>query len=144
MPLLEVDEVCVLPDGHPLLVQDAIDLPDLADRPFVSLSLNDPYRILIDEAFAQLGVAPRSVVETPSAVSVCAFVRQAGAAIVNPLTALDFVGATCSCGRSRARFRTGQRDRARAPAEELARRCVCRRVARRGEAIRRRLAALLG
>ena len=77
MPLLEVDEVCVLPDGHPLLVQDAIDLPDLADRPFVSLSLNDPYRILIDEAFAQLGVAPRSVVETPSAVSVCAFVRQA-------------------------------------------------------------------
>ncbi|RAF76394.1 LysR substrate-binding domain-containing protein, partial [Burkholderia multivorans] len=38
-------------------------------------------------------VAPRSVVETPSAVSVCAFVRQGlGAAIVNPLTALDFVG----------------------------------------------------
>jgi DNA-binding transcriptional LysR family regulator len=92
-PLLEFDEVCVLPDGHPLLAQDAIDLPDLADRPFVSLSLNDPYRILIDEAFAQLGVAPRSVVETPSAVSVCAFVRQGlGAAIVNPLTALDFVG----------------------------------------------------
>lgn len=84
-PLLAVDEVCVLPDGHPLLAKCALDLEDFADRPFVSLSLNDPYRILIDEAFAQLGVAPRPVVETPSAVSVCAFVRQGlGLAIVNP------------------------------------------------------------
>ncbi|PCE32646.1 LysR family transcriptional regulator [Burkholderia ubonensis] len=92
-PLFEADEVCVLPDGHPLLAKRTIELADLADRPFVSLSLNDPYRIMIDEAFAQLGVAPRSVVETPSAVSVCAFVRQGlGAAIVNPLTALDFAG----------------------------------------------------
>ena len=92
-PLLAVDEVCVLPDGHPLLAKCALDLEDFADRPFVSLSLNDPYRILIDEAFAQLGVAPRPVVETPSAVSVCAFVRQGlGLAIVNPLTALDFAG----------------------------------------------------
>lgn len=91
--LLAVDEVCVLPDGHPLLAKCALDLEDFADRPFVSLSLNDPYRILIDEAFAQLGVAPRPVVETPSAVSVCAFVRQGlGLAIVNPLTALDFAG----------------------------------------------------
>ena len=47
----------------------------------------------IDEAFAAEGVAPRSIVETPSAVSVCAFVRQGlGVAIVNPLTALDFIG----------------------------------------------------
>ncbi|KVZ76326.1 LysR family transcriptional regulator [Burkholderia ubonensis] len=92
-PLFEADEVCVLPDGHPLLAKGTIELADLADRPFVNLSLNDPYRIMIDEAFAQLGVAPRSVVETPSAVSVCAFVRQGlGAAIVNPLTALDFAG----------------------------------------------------
>jgi DNA-binding transcriptional LysR family regulator len=92
-PLLEVDEVCVLPDGHPLLAKAALDLDDLVPYPFVSLSLNDPYRILIDDAFAQLGAAPRSVVETPSAVSVCAFVRQGlGLAIVNPLTALDFAG----------------------------------------------------
>ncbi|WP_179402165.1 LysR family transcriptional regulator [Burkholderia guangdongensis] len=92
-PLLEVDEVCVLPDGHPLLAKAALDLDDLVAHPFVSLSLNDPYRILIDDAFAQLGAAPRSVIETPSAVSVCAFVRQGlGLAIVNPLTALDFAG----------------------------------------------------
>ena len=108
MPLLEVDEVCVLPDGHPLLVQDAIDLPDLADRPFVSLSLNDPYRILIDEAFAQLGVAPRSVVETPSAVSVCAFVRQGRCRDRQSADRARFRRARpARCGRSRARFRTG-------------------------------------
>lgn len=41
----------------------------------------------------EVGVLRRSVVETPTAVSVCTFVRQGlGLAIVNPLTALDFVG----------------------------------------------------
>ncbi|MCH1993342.1 LysR substrate-binding domain-containing protein, partial [Achromobacter xylosoxidans] len=35
----------------------------------------------------------RAIIETPTAVSVCAFVRQGlGLAIVNPLTALDFAG----------------------------------------------------
>lgn len=92
-PLLEVDEVCVLPDDHPLLAKRVIELKDFADRPFISLSSNDPYRIQIDEAFAQAGIARRLVVETPTAVSVCSFVRQGlGVAIVNPLTALDFAG----------------------------------------------------
>lgn len=91
--LTQVDEVCVLPDGHPLLAHAAIGLADFEGQAFVSLSANDPYRVQIDEAFAQAGVRPRSIVETPTAVSVCAFVRQGlGVAIVNPLTALDFVG----------------------------------------------------
>ncbi|OLL31870.1 LysR family transcriptional regulator [Burkholderia sp. SRS-W-2-2016] len=92
-PLLEVDEVCVLPDGHPLLGKRVIALKDFADQPFISLSANDPYRLQIDEAFAQAGIARRLVVETPTAVSVCSFVRQGlGIAIVNPLTAIDFAG----------------------------------------------------
>ena len=91
--LVEVDEVCALPDGHPLLAREAIELRDFEGQAFVSLSASDPYRLQIDEAFAAEGVAPRSIVETPSAVSVCAFVRQGlGVAIVNPLTALDFIG----------------------------------------------------
>jgi DNA-binding transcriptional LysR family regulator len=91
-PLLEVDEVCVVPDGHPLLAKRVIGLADFADQPFISLSSNDPYRIQLDDAFAKLGIARRHVVETPTAVSVCSFVRQGlGIAIVNPLTALDFV-----------------------------------------------------
>ncbi|MCC8393669.1 LysR family transcriptional regulator [Paraburkholderia sp. MMS20-SJTR3] len=92
-PLLEVDEVCVLPDGHPLLGKRVIALKDFADQPFISLSANDPYRLQIDEAFAQAGIERRLVVETPTAVSVCSFVRQGlGIAIVNPLTAIDFAG----------------------------------------------------
>ena len=91
--LTQVDEVCVLPDGHPLLAHAAIGLADFEGQAFVSLSANDPYRVQIDDAFAQAGVLPRSIVETPTAVSVCTFVRQRlGVAIVNPLTALDFVG----------------------------------------------------
>ncbi len=91
--LLEVDEVCVLPDGHALLAKRRIELADFEGHAFVSLSSSDPYRIQIDEAFAESGVLRRSIVETPSAVSVCTFVRQGlGLAIVNPLTALDFVG----------------------------------------------------
>jgi len=92
-PLLQVDEVCVLPDGHALLGRPRIELPDFEGEAFISLSSSDPYRILIDEAFAEAGVLRRSIVETPAAASVCTFVRQGlGVAIVNPLTALDFVG----------------------------------------------------
>jgi DNA-binding transcriptional LysR family regulator len=92
-PLLEVDEVCVLPDGHPLLAKRVIELKDFANQAFISLSSNDPYRIQIDEAFTQAGIARRQMIETPTAVSVCSFVRQGlGVAIVNPLTALDFAG----------------------------------------------------
>jgi len=93
IPLLEVDEVCVLPDGHPLLAKGTVDLMSFADQPFISLSSNDPYRIQLDDAFAKLGITRRLVAETPTAVSVCSFVRQGlGIAIVNPLTALDFAG----------------------------------------------------
>ena len=91
--LIEVDEVCVLPDGHPLLARQALELADFAGEPFISLSSSDPYRIQIDEAFAAQGVLRRAIIETPTAVSVCTFVRQGlGLAIVNPLTALDFIG----------------------------------------------------
>jgi DNA-binding transcriptional LysR family regulator len=75
------------------LARQEIDLADFEGHAFVSLSAHDPYRVQIDEAFAEVGVLRRSVVETPTAVSVCTFVRQGlGLAIVNPLTALDFVG----------------------------------------------------
>jgi len=92
-PLLEADEVCVLPDGHPLLARRVLGLKDFADQAFISLAANDPYRLQIDEAFARAGIARRQLIETPTAVSVCSFVRQGlGIAIVNPLTAIDFAG----------------------------------------------------
>ncbi|WP_317203581.1 LysR family transcriptional regulator [Janthinobacterium sp.] len=91
--LMSVDEVCVLPPGHALAGRAALAPEDFAGLPFISLSAVDPYRQQIDEIFRRAGVARRMLLDTPSAASVCAMVREGvGLAIVNPLTALDFAG----------------------------------------------------
>ncbi|EON12909.1 LysR family transcriptional regulator [Pandoraea sp. SD6-2] len=91
-PLLEIDEVCVLPDGHPLLEKRRIALADFSGMYFVSLASTDPYRLLWDATFARQGVNRRLVMEAPTAASVCSLVRKGlGLSIVNPLTAIEFV-----------------------------------------------------
>lgn len=93
LPLLEEDEVCVLPDGHPLLAKQVLHAADFADEAFISLAPSDPYRLQLDEMFRQHSINRRLVVETHSAVSICAMVSQGlGVAIVNPLTALECQG----------------------------------------------------
>lgn len=93
LPLLAMDEVCVLPAGHPLAARAVLQAQDFADQPFVSLSPDDPYRRQIDAVFAQAGVARRLRVQTHNAAAVCAMVQQGlGLAIVNPLTALACAG----------------------------------------------------
>lgn len=93
LPLLRLDEVCVLPAGHRLLAKPVLEPADFAGEDFVSLSPEDPYRRQLDALFAAAGVARRLRLETHSAVAVCALVEQGlGLAIVNPLTALAFVG----------------------------------------------------
>lgn len=88
--LLVADEVCVLPPGHALVAKPVLVPADFEGLAFVSLAPGDPYRQQIDAVFAQAGVQRRLQLESPSAVSVCALVRQGlGAAIVNPLTALE-------------------------------------------------------
>ena len=88
--LLAADEVCVLPPSHALVKRALLAPADFEDQPFISLAPNDPYRQQIDAVFAQAGVRRQLRVESPSAVSVCALVRQGlGVAIVNPLTALE-------------------------------------------------------
>jgi DNA-binding transcriptional LysR family regulator len=88
--LVQADEVCVLPSGHRLLARRVVRPSDFADEPFVSFAPADPYRQLVDAMFEQHGVRRHLVVETVSAVSVCALVRhKLGIAIVNPLTALE-------------------------------------------------------
>ena len=91
--LLTLDEVAVLPAGHPLAARPVLQLADFAGQPFVSLSADDPYRRLIDTRFAEAGVARVLRVETHSAAAVCAMVQAGlGLAIVNPLTALAAAG----------------------------------------------------
>lgn len=88
--LLVADEVCVLPPGHGLAGKAMLEPTDFEGQAFISLAPGDLYRQQIDAAFAQAGVQRLMQLESPSAVSVCALVRQGlGVAIVNPLTALE-------------------------------------------------------
>jgi DNA-binding transcriptional LysR family regulator len=87
-PVLQADEVAVLPSGHPLASRPRLALKDFKDQNFISLAEDDPYRREIDARFAATGVARRLRVQTHSAVAVCELVRSGlGLAIVNPLTA---------------------------------------------------------
>ena len=91
--LLELDEVAVLPDGHPLLRKKRLAASDFAGQAFVSFHPRDRYRQWVDKVFAEAGVDRQLAVETDSAVAVCAMVRHGlGLAIVNPLTALALSG----------------------------------------------------
>jgi len=91
--LLVADEVCVLPSGHPLAQRARLRPVDFEGVPFISFAPADPYRQQVDTLFAAAGVQRGLRLETPSAVSVCALVRQGlGLGIVNPLTALELAG----------------------------------------------------
>ncbi len=92
-PLLQADEVAVLPSGHPLLNKRVLRPKDFAQERFVSLAPSDPYRQLIDGMFDEYQVARQLGIEATSSLTVCSLVRQdLGVAIVNPLTALELAG----------------------------------------------------
>jgi DNA-binding transcriptional LysR family regulator len=91
--LFSGDMVCVLPEQHRLLSRQRLQPADFAGQNFINLSLQDSYRRQLDDLFAAAGVQRHAIIETASAASVCAMVRQnLGLAIVNPLTALDEAG----------------------------------------------------
>ncbi|WP_313112121.1 LysR family transcriptional regulator [Pseudescherichia sp.] len=90
-PLLTLNEVCVLPAGHPLAQRKMLTPQDFQGENYISLSRSDSYRQLLDALFSEHQVKRRMVVETHSAASVCAMVRAGvGVSVVNPLTALDY------------------------------------------------------
>ncbi|MFT7721831.1 MAG: LysR family transcriptional regulator [Roseateles sp.] len=93
-PVLQADEVALLPAGHALAAKARLALKDFAGQDFVSLAADDPYRLEIDARFDAAGIARRLRVQTHSAVAVCELVRAGlGLAIVNPLTAAACAGA---------------------------------------------------
>lgn len=86
-----LNEVCVLPASHPLTQKEVLTPSDFRGQRFISLSLTDSYRQLIDSTFAEHHVERKMVMETHSASSICAMaLKGIGISIVNPLTALDF------------------------------------------------------
>lgn len=90
-PLLTLNEVCVLPQNHPLAAKTELTPADFHGENYISLSRTDSYRQLLDALFMEHQVKRRMVVETHSAASICALVRAgAGISVVNPLTALDY------------------------------------------------------
>ncbi|MEB7599617.1 LysR family transcriptional regulator [Raoultella terrigena] len=90
-PLLTLNEVCVLPQNHPLAVKQVLTPADFHAENYISLSRTDSYRQLLDALFLEHQVKRRMVVETHSAASICAMVRAGvGISVVNPLTALDY------------------------------------------------------
>ncbi|MDR7268547.1 DNA-binding transcriptional LysR family regulator [Pelomonas saccharophila] len=93
-PVLEADEVAVLPASHALASRRRLALKDFEGQDFISLAEDDPYRREIDARFEAAGIPRRLRVQTHSAVAVCELVRAGlGVAIVNPLTA-----AACASG----------------------------------------------
>ncbi|MCE9905598.1 LysR family transcriptional regulator, partial [Hafnia paralvei] len=91
--LATLNEICVLPSNHPLLSKKRLTPQDFEEQRYISLSPNDGYRQTLDALFHREQVSRQMVVETHSAASICAMVCQGvGVSIVNPLTALDFVG----------------------------------------------------
>ncbi len=79
---------CVLPASHPL-TQKVLTPSDFQGQRFISLSLTDSYRQLIDSTFAEHHVERKMVMETHSIIHL-RYGTGIGVSIVNPLTALDF------------------------------------------------------
>lgn len=91
-PLLTLNEVCVLPQSHPLAEKSVLTPADFQGENYISLSRTDSYRQLLDALFSEHQVKRRMVVETHSAASICAMVKAGvGISVVNPLTALDYL-----------------------------------------------------
>jgi DNA-binding transcriptional LysR family regulator len=77
--------VCAVPSGHKLAGRKHITAKHLAGEPLIVLSPQDSVRRAMDRAFADAGVTPKIVVETPYSLTVAALVKHgAGIGFVNP------------------------------------------------------------
>jgi DNA-binding transcriptional LysR family regulator len=82
--------VCLLPEGHPLVDKDVIGLAELYEHPVIELGANTSFGAKLDYFRAQQGVTSSARVESNSAFSAAALVREGvGATITDPLTAAD-------------------------------------------------------
>ena len=88
--LSAVEAVCVLPPGHRLTAESTITPKHLAGEPLVALAAADRYRLRLEAALAEHGVAPQVRVDAPLATSACALVMEGmGLAVVDRLSAED-------------------------------------------------------
>jgi len=86
--------VVALPASHALARHKRITPAMLARYPFIALNPEDSVSLRLDRICRNHGVELRTVVECPFTISQCELVRnQVGIAVVNPITACDYLHA---------------------------------------------------
>jgi len=86
--------VVALPAGHPLAASSVITPAQIARHPFVALNPDDTVSMRLDAICRREGVQLRTAIETTYTISLCEMVRNGiGIAIVNPITAFDYLHA---------------------------------------------------
>ena len=84
-----IPHVAVLPPGHPLGSRSFLEPKDFVDQAFISVSPTMMH-LRVDAMFAQHGVTPRAVAQTPQSTVACAMVSAGlGISIVDAFTAED-------------------------------------------------------
>ncbi|WP_431324316.1 LysR family transcriptional regulator [Rhizobium sp. YTU87027] len=87
------EEVCVLPEGHPLAALRIISPSDLEKVDLISYTSNDAYHKRFQSFFESTSFTKNVKLETTTAEAICSFVQQGlGVALVNPITARAFAG----------------------------------------------------
>ncbi|MGX1786612.1 LysR substrate-binding domain-containing protein [Bosea sp. NPDC055332] len=82
--------VCVMPKGHRLASRTVITPPDIEGEGFLALAPEDTVRLAMDRIFAEHGVQPRILVETPYGVTIAILAAQGlGLGLVNPFIIAD-------------------------------------------------------
>ncbi|MBN9435822.1 LysR substrate-binding domain-containing protein [Bosea sp. (in: a-proteobacteria)] len=82
--------VCVMPKGHRLADRTVITPQDLDSEAFLALSPEDTVRLAMDRIFADHGVHPRILVETPYGVTIAILAAQGlGVGLANPFIIAD-------------------------------------------------------
>ncbi len=70
----------------------------MRDIALVGLAASDPAQRRLEAAFAQAGIQPRFVIETPYSATQCSLVLAgAGLAVTNPLVAREYVAMGLRC-----------------------------------------------
>ncbi len=90
-PLISVNTVCVMPEGHPLSSQDVVDVKDLVGEPLILLGRMRAPRHEIDALFSQARLRPNVKLEAHSVLSACGMAASGlGITLVNELMARDY------------------------------------------------------
>lgn len=90
-PVMSVNCVCLVPEGHPLCQKSVVSIKDLEGEAFISLAEATTTRLKIDGLFASENIIRSKLYEARWSVSVASFVAEGlGCAIIEPFSAKLF------------------------------------------------------